>query len=62
MFRAGLERVYPNRSVVVMASGLMVLMVSIALAYASYHLYEKPLLKLKRFVQYERPETIPTSD
>jgi peptidoglycan/LPS O-acetylase OafA/YrhL len=62
MFRVGLERIFPNRSVAILGSGLIVLMVSIAVAYASYHLYEKVFLNMKRFVRYQRPETIPISN
>lgn len=58
-FRGWLEHFTSDKLAIVVISGLLVFAVSVVAAYASYHLYEKPLLRLKRFVEYDRPETIP---
>jgi peptidoglycan/LPS O-acetylase OafA/YrhL len=42
----------PNKGVDVLINGLAIFSISIAAAYLSYNLYEKPFLRLKRFFDY----------
>ena len=45
-------RVTPNKGVAIIATGLLIFLISITAAYLSYNLYEKPFLRLKRFFDY----------
>jgi len=52
--RAALLGVTHNKAVAVVGAGVTSLAVSIVVAYASYHLYEKPFLNLKHRFDYSR--------
>jgi peptidoglycan/LPS O-acetylase OafA/YrhL len=54
VFKAWIATVTPNKGVGVLGAGLMAFGLSVAAAYASYHLYERRFLRLKRFFPYER--------
>jgi peptidoglycan/LPS O-acetylase OafA/YrhL len=53
--RAWLLGLTHNKMAAVLGAGLTSLGVSIVAAYASYHLYERPFLKLKHAFDYVRP-------
>lgn len=59
VFRSWAAHFTSSKLLLVVASGLMVLPIAILAAYASFHLYEKQFLRLKRFFEYDRPESIP---
>lgn len=59
VFREWLAHVTSSRVTVIFVAGLMVAGISVAAAYASFELFEKRLLLLKRYFEYERPERIP---
>jgi peptidoglycan/LPS O-acetylase OafA/YrhL len=53
--REEMRNITTNKGLGVAGAGLIVLGLSVVIAYASYHLYEKHFLKLKRFFNYEQP-------
>jgi peptidoglycan/LPS O-acetylase OafA/YrhL len=53
--RAVLLEATHNKLVAVVGAGLASLAVSIVVAYLSYHLYERPFLRLKHYFDYARP-------
>jgi peptidoglycan/LPS O-acetylase OafA/YrhL len=59
-----LERpLHENKAAVVVGTGVLCFGVSVVAAYASYNLYERRFLRLKRFFDYKRPgEKIPIAD
>jgi peptidoglycan/LPS O-acetylase OafA/YrhL len=49
----------PDKGVDIVATGLLIFLISIIAAYLSYHLYEKHFLRLKRFFDYRpHPNTV----
>jgi peptidoglycan/LPS O-acetylase OafA/YrhL len=51
----------PNKAVDVVATGLLIFLLSLIAAYLSYHLYEKHFLRLKRFFDYRPHPNTPTA-
>jgi peptidoglycan/LPS O-acetylase OafA/YrhL len=56
-FRGWIALVTPNKLTGVVGAGLLSLLVALAAAYASYNLYEKQFLRLKRYFDYDRPRS-----
>jgi peptidoglycan/LPS O-acetylase OafA/YrhL len=54
-FRGWIRVFTPNKGIQVIGAGLASFVIAIIAAYASYNLYEKPFLRLKRYFDYERP-------
>jgi len=61
IFRRWVRHLTSQPSVIILVGGMLVFGASVLLAYASYHLYEKPFLKLKRYFNYDQPERIPVA-
>ncbi len=55
-FRSLANSYFPSKIWGVVLEGILVFFVSIAAAYASYHLYEKQFLRMKRFFDYNRTQ------
>lgn len=53
-FRGWIALVTPSKLAAVAGSGLLSFLVAIVAAYASYNLYEKQFLHLKRYFDYDR--------
>lgn len=53
-FRGWILHVTSNKLIGVVASGFLTFLVAIVLAYASYNLYEKQFLRMKRYFDYDR--------
>jgi peptidoglycan/LPS O-acetylase OafA/YrhL len=58
LLRRGLLHFSKNKSIGILATGLIAFGLSVLLAYASYHLYEKQFLRLKRYFRYDKPEAL----
>jgi peptidoglycan/LPS O-acetylase OafA/YrhL len=54
-FRGWIALVTPSKLAGVVGAGLLSLLVALVAAYASYNLYEKQFLRLKRYFDYDRP-------
>jgi peptidoglycan/LPS O-acetylase OafA/YrhL len=54
-FRGWIRIVTPNKGVGVVGAGILTFAVAILAAYASYNLYEKRFLRLKRYFDYDHP-------
>ena len=52
--RAELLAVTHNKMEAVVGAGVASLVVSVVVAYLSYHLYERPFLRLKHYFDYDR--------
>lgn len=55
VIRAAVQRLHVGLSFVSPLSGLVILLASLAGAVLSYHFYEAPFLRLKRYFEYRRP-------
>lgn len=49
------EPLHHNKSAIVVSSGIICFGIAVLAAYASYNLYERRFLRLKRFFDYRRP-------
>jgi peptidoglycan/LPS O-acetylase OafA/YrhL len=54
-FRGWIALVTPSKLAAVAGSGFLVFLVAVVAAYASYNLFEKQFLRLKRYFDYDRP-------
>jgi len=57
-FRGWIALVTPSKVEGVVGAGLLSFLVALVVAYASYNLYEKQFLRLKRYFDYARPELV----
>ena len=58
-FRSEMRRVTENKGIVVVASGALCFAVSVLAAVGSYHFFERPFLRLKRYFPYHRAKAAP---
>ncbi|WP_263383762.1 acyltransferase family protein [Granulicella arctica] len=54
LVRSWIGLITPNKLVAVAGSGVALFLLAIAAAYLSFNFYEKPILKLKKYFQYDR--------
>jgi peptidoglycan/LPS O-acetylase OafA/YrhL len=54
-FRGWIALVTPSKLAGIVGAGFLSLLVALVAAYASYNLYEKQFLRLKRYFDYDRP-------
>ena len=59
LFRGWFRHLTHSKPVVNLAGGLLILGLSVLMAYVSFQFYEQPFLRLKRYFNYDRPERIP---
>jgi peptidoglycan/LPS O-acetylase OafA/YrhL len=62
IFRGWLRPLTGNKALVDIGSGWLMFGLAILFAYASYNLYEKPFLRLKRYFEYDHAEQIPVGE